>query len=67
MKITLKASDTGSGVGSIHYTTDGSVPTLTSPAYTGGFTLPATSTVSYRSWDKVGNVETTRLQVIHVF
>jgi peptidoglycan/xylan/chitin deacetylase (PgdA/CDA1 family) len=66
-KFTLSASDTGSGVGSIHYTKDGSTPTLSSPTYTGGFTLPSgTTTITFGAWDKVGNVESPHAQVIHV-
>ena len=39
--VTLTATDLGSGVGSTHYTTDGSDPTLSSPTYTGPFCSPS--------------------------
>ena len=55
--VTLAATDTGSGVASTHYTTDGRTPTQSSPTYTGPFPLTATATVQYRSWDNAGNAE----------
>ncbi|MGZ4600090.1 chitobiase/beta-hexosaminidase C-terminal domain-containing protein [Oryzihumus sp.] len=66
--IRLAATDDagGSGVSSIHYTTDGTDPTLTSPTYTAAFTLTSSATVKYRAWDKVGNVEATKSQAIQV-
>jgi peptidoglycan/xylan/chitin deacetylase (PgdA/CDA1 family) len=63
---TLSATDTGSGLAVIRYTTDGSVPTSSSPAYTGPFALSATATVRYRAWDVAGNVEATNSQLIQV-
>ena len=67
-KFTFSSSDTGSGVASIHYTTDGSTPTLSSPTYTGGFTLPSgtTTTITFGAWDRAGNVEAPHTQVVHV-
>jgi hypothetical protein len=56
----------GSGVASTHYTTNGTAPTLTSPTYTAPFTVPASATVSFRSWDTAGNVEATKTQTITV-
>jgi peptidoglycan/xylan/chitin deacetylase (PgdA/CDA1 family) len=56
--VTLTATDSGSGVSSTHYTTDGSTPTQSSPTYTGSFPLTSTATVQYRSWDNAGNAET---------
>ena len=56
--VTLAAADTGSGVASTRYTTDGTQPTQASPAYTGPFLVGATTTVKYRSWDNAGNAET---------
>ncbi len=64
--MTLSATDTGSGVASIHYTTDGTTPTLSSPAYTGAFPLTSSATVKYRSWDNVGNAEPTESQTIQI-
>src|SRR5207302_8144161 len=56
--VTLTATDQGgSGVASTHYTTDGTDPTLSSPAYTAPFDVSATTTVKFRSWDNAGNVE----------
>jgi PKD repeat protein len=56
----------GLGVASTHYTTDGTDPTLASPTYTAAFPVTATRTVKFRSWDKAGNVEATRSQVVTV-
>jgi peptidoglycan/xylan/chitin deacetylase (PgdA/CDA1 family) len=56
--VALSAVDTGSGVASTHYTTDGSTPTQSSPTYAGPFPLTSTATVQYRSWDNAGNAET---------
>jgi PKD repeat protein len=65
--VSLAAADTGgSGVASTHYTTDGSAPTLASSTYTAPFTVPVTSTVSYRSWDTTGNAEATKSLTISV-
>jgi peptidoglycan/xylan/chitin deacetylase (PgdA/CDA1 family) len=64
--VSLSASDTGSGVAMIHYTTDGSDPTVASPTYTGPFTVSSTTTVKYRAWDKAGNVEATESQPIQI-
>ena len=41
-------------------------PTLASPTYTGPFTLTASATVQYRSWDNAGNAEATRSQTIQI-
>jgi peptidoglycan/xylan/chitin deacetylase (PgdA/CDA1 family) len=62
--VTLPATDVGSGLASTHYTTDGSTPSLSSPSYTTPFTLSATTTVKFRSWDNTGNVEATNSQVV---
>jgi peptidoglycan/xylan/chitin deacetylase (PgdA/CDA1 family) len=67
VSVTLAATDTGSGVASTHYTTDGSDPTLSSPTYTGPFNVNGTSTsttVKFRSWDYAGHVEAVNTQVI---
>ena len=65
--VTLTATDTGgSGIGSTHYTTDGSAPSLTSPTYTGPFQITQTRTVRYASWDVAGNKETTKVQAITI-
>jgi peptidoglycan/xylan/chitin deacetylase (PgdA/CDA1 family) len=64
--VAMAAIDLGSGVASTHYTTDGTIPTLTSPAYHGSFPLTAAATVQFRSWDNAGNVEATHSQVVQV-
>ena len=66
VSVSLSATDTGSGVAAIRYTTDGSDPTDSSPAYTTPFTVSATSTVKYRAWDDAGNVEATNSEVIQI-
>jgi peptidoglycan/xylan/chitin deacetylase (PgdA/CDA1 family) len=64
VSVTLSATDTGTGVASTHYTTDGSTPTPSSPAYTGPFPVAQTTTVQYASWDNAGNAETAHTQTI---
>jgi len=66
VSVSLSATDTGSGLAVIRYTTDGSVPTASSPAYSGPFSLSTTATVRYRAWDVAGNVEATNSQLIQV-
>jgi peptidoglycan/xylan/chitin deacetylase (PgdA/CDA1 family) len=67
VSVALSATDAGSGLSSTHYTLDGSPPTLASPTYSGPFALSTgTTTVSYRSWDRRGNVEATKTQVVQV-
>ena len=66
VSVTLAATDPDSGVSSTHYTTDGSVPTLQSPTYTGPLTLTDSTTLQYRSWDPNGNVEAVHSQYVHV-
>ncbi|MCU1657214.1 MAG: Alkaline phosphatase [Pseudonocardiales bacterium] len=66
--IALTAADDvgGSGVASIHYTTDGTDPSLSSPSYTASFTVTATTTVKFRAWDTAGNVEATKSQLVQI-
>jgi peptidoglycan/xylan/chitin deacetylase (PgdA/CDA1 family) len=66
VSITLSAIDAGSGVASTRYTTDGTDPTTTSTAYTGPFSITATTTIKYRSWDVAGNAEPVRTQTVNV-
>ena len=61
--ITLSATDSGSGLDRTLYSTDGSAPSL---LYTAPFTLAATATVKFASYDRVGNVETTQSQLIQI-
>jgi peptidoglycan/xylan/chitin deacetylase (PgdA/CDA1 family) len=66
--VTLTATDNsgGSGISSTHYTTNGTTPTLSSPTYTGAFTVSASTTVQFRSWDLAGNVESVKSRKISV-
>ena len=60
VSISLVATDGsgGSGVAQIRYTTNGTIPTKTTgTVYTAPFTLSATTTVNYRAYDNVGNLE----------
>jgi hypothetical protein len=66
VSVSLSATDTGSGLTAIRYTTDGSIPTTSSPLYSGPFALSTTATVRYRAWDVAGNVEATKSQLIQV-
>jgi len=59
---TLSATDTGrstgaSGVREIHYTTDGSDPTASSPVYSAPIAVNSTTTIKFRAEDNAGNVE----------
>ena len=57
---TLAGTDTGgSGIAAIRYTTDGTNPTTTSPAYTTALTVSRTTTIKFRAWDVAGNAEAT--------
>jgi hypothetical protein len=67
VSVTLSATDTGGpGIASTHYTTDGTTPSLSSPTYTGAFTVSTTKTVKFRSWDTAGNIEATKSQKIQI-
>jgi peptidoglycan/xylan/chitin deacetylase (PgdA/CDA1 family) len=67
VSVGLSAVDSGgSGVAFIRYTTDGSDPSLSSPAYSAPFTVSSTTTVKYRAWDNAGNVEATKAQLIQI-
>jgi peptidoglycan/xylan/chitin deacetylase (PgdA/CDA1 family) len=65
--ISLAATDTGgSGLSVVHYTTDGSTPTLTSRTYSAPFIAANTETVRYRAWDVAGNAEATKSQLVDI-
>ena len=59
MTVSLSAADNtgGSGLKEIRYTSDGTAPSASSTLYSGPFTVSSTTTVKYRAYDKVGNVE----------
>ena len=50
----------------IRYTLDGSEPTVSSPLYTGPFTVSQTTTVKFRSWDNGENVEPMKSQLVQI-
>jgi PKD repeat protein len=66
--VTMAATDNpgGSGVSSIHYTTNGTNPTLASPTYTGPFTVAVSTQIRYASWDVAGNAEASKTRSINV-
>ena len=66
--VSLAAIDNanGAGVAAIRYTTDGTTPTTTSAVYSAPFTLPSTKTVKFAAWDKAGNAETAKSQVVQI-
>jgi peptidoglycan/xylan/chitin deacetylase (PgdA/CDA1 family) len=64
VSVSLSATDPGTAVTAIRYTTDGSDPTATSTLYTGPFTVSSTTTVKYRAWDMAGNVEATKSRLL---
>ncbi|MFB9360192.1 Ig-like domain-containing protein [Actinoplanes nipponensis] len=56
--LSLSATDADSGADLIMVTTDGSTPTRTDGTrYVGPLTIPASTTVKYRAWDRAGNAE----------
>ena len=66
VKVTIASTDGGSGVAAIRYTTNGLDPTTTSPLYTVPFSVSQTTTVKYRAWDNLGNIESTKSQTIRL-
>src|SRR4051794_2069252 len=57
----LSTTDTGGSAGTtIHYTTDGSTPTLASPTYTSAIPLGNGESVKYFAVDAAGNQESVR-------
>jgi hypothetical protein len=57
--VTLTCNDgTGSGCASIRYTTDGSIPTTSSPQYTAALSITANTTLRFMGIDNAGNQST---------
>jgi Chitobiase/beta-hexosaminidase C-terminal domain/Bacterial Ig domain len=58
VSVSLSASDAGSGVAQIRYTTDGSDPSPTNGVtYAGPFPVSSTATIRFRAYDQLGNEE----------
>ena len=66
VSVSLAATDGGGGLGATRYTLDGSDPSPSSPQYTGPFTLTATTTVKFRTWDLAGQPETVKSQLLKI-
>jgi peptidoglycan/xylan/chitin deacetylase (PgdA/CDA1 family) len=67
VSVALTATDADSGVSSIRYTTNGTVPTKTTGTlYTSPFTLTTTTTVNYRAFDNAGNSENDNVMQVQV-
>jgi hypothetical protein len=66
--VTLTASDSGSGVDKVYYTTNGSTPTTGSTVYTGPITLSAdgSNPVKYLAVDLAGNQTTGATATIRI-
>ena len=62
----VTSSDTGSGVGSILYSLDGSTPSIAYPAE--GITISAegTTTLKYRAADILGNTESVKTRILRI-
>ena len=71
VSVALAATDNagGSGVSVTRYTTDGTNPTKTGTGgttYTAPFSVTATTTIKFASWDVANNAETVKTQVVTV-
>jgi hypothetical protein len=63
-KVSLYCSDgKGSGCSKIYYTTDGSLPTMSSSTYTTSFNIASSTTLKYFAVDLAGNSEEVKTQV----
>ncbi len=62
--VTLSCSDgTGSGCSNTYYTTNGSVPTISSTVYSGPINMSANTTLRYFSTDLAGNSEAVKTEM----
>jgi hypothetical protein len=66
VSITLTATDAGSDVDHIAYSTDGSDPIFGGSTYTGSFDVSSTTTVKYAALDNVGNAESVHTRTIQI-
>jgi hypothetical protein len=68
VSVALTATDVGAGVAATRYTTDGTTPTSSNGTiYTGQpFTVAATTTVYFRSFDNAGNGEAVKSATIKI-
>ena len=67
VSVRLSATDEGSGVDRIVYTTDGSDPSKSNGLrYADAFSLSSTTTVKYRAYDNAGNAESIRSTSIKI-
>ncbi|HSL10934.1 MAG TPA: chitobiase/beta-hexosaminidase C-terminal domain-containing protein, partial [Actinomycetota bacterium] len=64
--VALAATDAGSGVSTIRYTTDGTAPTTSSLEYAAPFKVTSTTTIAFRAYDVSGNAEPVRSQNITI-
>ncbi|XXF77894.1 chitobiase/beta-hexosaminidase C-terminal domain-containing protein [Myxococcaceae bacterium GXIMD 01537] len=61
--VTLSCDDgSGSGCAAIHFTTDGSTPTASSPVYAAPLSVAATTTLRFLALDFAGNASTVRTE-----
>ena len=67
VSVSLSASDGGSGLAEIRYTTDGSDPSpLNGTTYSAPFSVVVTATVRFRAYDRVGNEEAVGSQIVRI-
>jgi hypothetical protein len=65
--VALTCNDgTGSGCGSIYFTTDGSAPTTGSPVYSGPINISTNTTLNFFARDLAGNSETVKTQTYQI-